>query len=313
MKRGVLLLNMGGPNNLSEVELFLRNMFADPHILPMPAPLRTFVGNRIVAARLEEAEENYRRLGGRSPLSETTWSLAARVEERCGCPVRPAMRYVPPFADAALREFAEEGVEELILFPMYPHYSTTTTLSSVEDVRERCERMGYRPAIHTVEPYYDDYDYVAIQTARIVEALDGEDPASYTLLLSAHGLPRSIVRAGDPYEKQVEANVSALRIYLRERGIIFKNIKLAYQSRVGKGAWLEPNLADVLRRPDHLRLLVFPLSFTVDNSETLFELDREHRAIAEKIGYEAYRVARCPNDRDDFARFVAKTIARVGG
>jgi len=102
MKRGVLLLNMGGPNNIEEVELFLRNMFADPHILPMAPWLRRLIGKRIVRKRLEEARENYRELGGKSPLTEITWSLAAKVEEQTGLLVRPAMRYVPPFADTAL-------------------------------------------------------------------------------------------------------------------------------------------------------------------------------------------------------------------
>ncbi len=310
MKKGLLLLNMGGPNNLDEVELFLRNMFADPRILPMSGWMRKRIGSMIVRRRLEEAQENYRELGGRSPLTQITWSLAAKVETQSGVLVRPAMRYVPPFADPALREFAEEGVEELVLFPMYPHYSTTTTLSSVEDVEERCAAMGYHPKIRVVDPYYDDYDYLAIQADRIAEAAEGIETREYDLILSAHGLPMSIIEAGDPYEKQVEANVSALKTILRCRGIIFKNIKLAYQSKVGNAAWLEPNLSDVLRQPENLKVLIFPLAFTVDNSETLFELDREHRAIAEKIGYEDYRVARCPNDGEDFAAFIAEKIGK---
>ncbi len=309
MKQGVLLLNMGGPNNLDEVEFFLRNMFADPRILPMNPWLRKRIGSMIVRKRLEEARQNYRELGGKSPLTEITWSLAAKVEELSGVPVRPAMRYVPPFADPALREFREEGVEELILFPMYPQYSTTTTLSSLEDVETRCKAMGYRPRIRVVEPYYDDYDYLTIQADRIAEAAEGIETEEYDLILSAHGLPMSIIRAGDPYEKQVEANVSALKIVLRERGMKFRQIRLAYQSKVGNAAWLEPNLSDVLRKPENLKVLIFPLAFTIDNSETLFELDREHREIAEKIGYEDYRVAGCPNDREDFARFIGAKIA----
>jgi ferrochelatase len=162
-----------------------------------------------------------------------------------------------------------------------------------------------------VEPYYDDYDYLQIQADLIVEAMEGVESREYDLILSAHGLPMSIIHAGDPYEKQVEANVSALKLVLRERGIIFKNIKLAYQSKVGNAAWLEPNLADLLRKPKNLKVLVFPLAFTIDNSETIFELDREHREIAEKIGYEDYRVARCPNDREEFARFIGANVAAL--
>jgi len=311
MKRGVLLLNMGGPNKIEEVELFLRNMFADPRILPMAPWLRRMIGRRIVRKRLHEAQENYRKLGGRSPLTEITRSLAKKVEERCGLPVRPAMRYVPPFADEALEEFRRERVEEVILFPMYPHYSTTTTLSSLDDVTARCEAMGYRPRLKPVDPYYGEEGYLSIQTALIAEAAEGIDPGEYDLILSAHGLPMSIIEAGDPYEKQVRANVSALAEMLRKQGMIFKNIKLAYQSKVGNSAWLEPDLADLLRHPESLKVLIFPLAFTVDNSETLFELDREHREIAEKIGYEDYRVAGCPNDRDDFAAFIGAGIAAM--
>ncbi|WP_292655251.1 ferrochelatase [Nitratifractor sp.] len=311
MKRGVLLLNMGGPNNIGEVELFLRNMFADANILPINPWMRRMIGNRIVRKRLKEAEENYRELGGKSPLTEITWSLAAKAEERSGLPVRPAMRYVPPFADAALREFQQEGVEELVLFPMYPHYSTTTTRSSVEDVEARCEAMGYHPQIRVIDPYYDDFDYLEIQADRIAEASQGIETKEYDLVLSAHGLPMSIIKAGDPYEKQVEANVSALKTYLKFRGLHFRNIRLAYQSKVGNAAWLEPNLADVLRRPENLNVLIFPLAFTVDNSETLFELDREHRRIAEKIGYEDYRVAACPNDSEAFAAFIAEKLGTI--
>ncbi|WP_456391995.1 ferrochelatase [Nitratifractor sp.] len=311
MKRGVLLLNMGGPNNLDEVELFLRNMFADPRILPMAAWLRRIIGGRIVKKRREEARENYRELGGKSPLTDLTWSLAQKVEERSGLPVRPAMRYVPPFASTALKEFRAEGIDEIILFPMYPHYSTTTTLSSLDDIRAQCEVLNYRPRLRVVDPYYDDYDYLKIQAALIAEAMEGAESRDYDLILSAHGLPMSIIHSGDPYEKHVEANVSALKIVLREAGIVFKNIKLAYQSKVGSAAWLEPNLADLIRRPENLKVLIFPLAFTVDNSETLFELEKEHRLIAEKIGYEEYRVARCPNDREEFADYIGAKIASL--
>jgi ferrochelatase len=311
MKRGVLLLNMGGPNTIDEVELFLRNMFADPRILPTAPWLRRIIGRRIVRKRLGEAQENYRELGGKSPLTEITWSLAQKVEERSGVPVRPAMRYVPPFASTALKEFKAEGVEELVLFPMYPQYSTTTTLSSLDDVQAQCEALDYRPDIRMIDPYYDDYGYLKIQADLIAEAMEGVDSTEYDLILSAHGLPMSIIRAGDPYEKQVEANVSALKLVLRERGVIFKNIRLAYQSKVGNAAWLEPNLADLLRRPKNLKVLIFPLAFTVDNSETIFELDREHREIAEKIGYDDYRVAKCPNDRQEFADYIGGRIAAL--
>jgi len=308
MARGILLLNMGGPNDIGEVELFLRNMFADPRILPMHPLLRRFIGKRIIKKRLHEAQENYRQLGGRSPLTVITRSLSAKVEILTGIPVRPVMRYVPPFADEALKEFQVLGIDEIIVFPMYPQYSSTTTLSSLDDLHSRMEEMRYRPEMTVIDPYYDDEMYGEIVVDRILAALGEERPEQYDLILSAHGLPMRIIASGDPYRDHVEASAALIRRLLEAQGVHFRAVTLAYQSKVGSGAWLEPNLADVLRHPRNLKVLLYPLAFTIDNSETLFELEKEHREIGQKIGYEDYRVAECPNDGDDFAHFVAERI-----
>jgi len=307
-----MLLNMGGPNSVDEVEMFLENMFADKNILTMDRFTRKLVAGIIIYKRLDDVKENFvEHLGGKSPLPTLTNRLIEKLQPKLNMPIVPAMRYVPPFATPALEQFKADGVEELILFPMYPQYSTTTTLSSVEDIEERCEALGYDPKITVVEPYYDDYDYIKMSAEKIMEALGEKDSKEYDLLLSAHGLPLSIIKAGDPYENQVEANVSALKIYLHERGIIFKNIKLVYQSKVGSSAWLEPNLVDVLRNPYHRKVLIYPLAFTVDNSETVYELDIEHREIADKIKYDDYRVAKCFNDDDAFVELIVKKVEEI--
>ena len=223
-------------------------------------------------------------------------------------PIYPAMRYVPPFADEALQKCKEDGIEELILFPMYPQYSTTTTLSSVEDIEQRCELMGYAPQITLIDPYYDDYDYIEACCEKIMDAMKGKETKEYDLLLSAHGLPLSIIKAGDPYQNQVEGNASAIKTYLTSKGVVFHEIKLVYQSKVGSSAWLEPNLVDVLRNPTHRKVLIDPLAFTLDNSETVFELDIEHREIAQKIKYEDYIVASCMNDSDKFVEMIVEKV-----
>jgi ferrochelatase len=311
MKKALLLLNMGGPNTIDEVELFLRNMFADKNILPMNPWMRKFIANIIISKRLEDVKENYRLLGGRSPLPALTAKLISKLSEKIELPVFAAMRYVPPFADKALLECRRTGIEELILFPMYPHYSTTTTHSSVEDVEVRCKEMGYEPRIHVIDPYYDDYDYIEASCAKIIEVVKGIDTGSYDLILSAHGLPMSIIKAGDPYEKEIIANVSAVKTYLYGKGIVFNEIKLAYQSKVGSSAWLEPNLADLLRNPTNRKVVIYPLAFTIDNSETVFELDIEHREIAEKMKYEDYIVVPCMNDSDAFAQLIVDRVNAV--
>jgi len=308
MKKALILLNMGGPNSIDEVELFLKNMFADKHILPMNPYLRRFVANIIITKRLEDVKENYQRLGGKSPLTGLTHQLIEKLEEKLSLPVYPAMRYVPPFADEALLKCQEEGVEELILFPLYPQYSTTTTRSSVEDIQLRAEALNYHPKIEVIAPYYDYYPFVLASVEQIIEAMRGEDTQTYDLLLSAHGLPMSIIQNGDPYEKQVEAMVSAMKMLFHQKGVVFHEIKLVYQSKVGNSAWLEPNLVDVLRNPTHRRVVIYPLAFTLDNSETLFELDIEHREIADKLHYEAYKVVPCLNDSDAFVSVVTSLV-----
>lgn len=308
MNQALLLLNMGGPNNIEEVELFLRNMFADKNILPMNPYLRRFVGNIIISKRLEEVKENYRLLGGKSPLPDLTNRLIVKLENKLEMPIFAAMRYVPPFADRALFACKEKGIDELILFPMYPQYSTTTTLSSVEDIEQRCEEMDYHPKITVIDPYYDDYDYIEASVEKIMEAMEGKNTEEYDLLLSAHGLPMSIIKAGDPYQNQVEGNVSAIRTYLACKGVHFHDIKLVYQSKVGSADWLEPNLIDVLRNPTHKKVIIYPLAFTIDNSETVFELDIEHREVAEKLKYEDYIVAKCMNDDEKFVDLIVKRV-----
>lgn len=308
MNKALFLLNMGGPNNIEEVELFLRNMFSDKNILTMNQYTRKLVAYIIITKRLEAVKENYGLLGGKSPLPKLTEDLIGKLKQHLDMPIYTAMRYVPPFADDALKQCKEDGVEELILFPMYPQYSTTTTLSSLEDIEARCKALDYRPKITMIDPYYDDYDYIEASCEKIIEAAEGKDTKEYDLLLSAHGLPISIIKAGDPYQNQVEGNASAIKIYLKERGIEFHEIKLVYQSKVGSSAWLEPNLVDVLRNPTHRKVLIFPLAFTLDNSETVFELNIEHREIAEKIKYEDYIVASCMNSSDKFVDLIVKKV-----
>jgi len=308
MNKALFLLNMGGPNSVDEVELFLENMFADKNILTMDRYTRKLVSTIIITKRLEDVKENYGLLGGKSPLLGLTKDLISKLVPKLDMPIYPVMRYVPPFADEVLKECKKNGVEELILFPMYPQYSTTTTLSSVEDVEARCAILDYAPKIKVIDPYYDDYDYIEASCEKIVEAMEGKETEAYDLLLSAHGLPLSIIKDGDPYQNQVEGNASAIKIYLKERGIKFNNIKLVYQSKVGSSAWLEPNLVDVLRNPRHRKVVIFPLAFTLDNSETVFELDIEHREIAEKIKYEDYVVASCMNDSDKFVDLIVEKV-----
>jgi ferrochelatase len=299
---------MGGPNNLDEVKLFLYNMFSDKNIIPNPF-VRPLVRTIIIKKRLNEAKETYEELGGKSPLYDLTVKLIEKLSSKVNMPIYPVMRYVPPFAKSALQECKEKGIEEILLFSLYPQYSTTTTLSSYEDVVKACDELDYHPRITFVkERYYDAPEYIMASAEKIKEALGDKESREYDLILSAHGLPVSIIEAGDPYQKEVEANVKALKTYLEDEGIHFRDVKLVYQSKVGPQQWLEPALVDTLRNPRNRKVLIYPLAFTIDNSETLFELDIEAREIAEKIKYEDFIVASCMNDSDAFVEFIAKSV-----
>lgn len=308
MSKAILLLNMGGPNSIEEVGLFLRNMFADPCILQTNTLTRKLVGSIIVKKRLSEAQKNYQAIGGKSPLLEITQKLAQKLESISGIPTLTVMRYVPPFAHDVLIELKKQNIQELILLPMYPHYSTTTTKSSVEDIYEQCKLLNFTPKITKIEHFFDNEKFIAIQAHLIEQALGSKDPKDMKLIISAHGLPLSIIQAGDPYEKHIQANTNFLSQKLIDMGIHFKEIELAFQSKVGNGTWLEPNLSDVLRNPTNLDVLLFPIAFTIDNSETVFELDIENREIAQKIGYNSYTLAKCPNDSTEFASLLATLL-----
>ncbi len=304
MKQAILLLNMGGPSNIGEVEIFLKNMFADPNIIRTNRLFRKIIGSIIVKKRLHEARENYNLIGGKSPLLDITNELAKKIEQKSGIACLPVMRYVPPFATDVLKKLQTDGIEKIILIPMYPHYSTTTTKSSIDDVIKSCKTLNYNPTIKVTKSYYNNDTFISIQAQLIIDALQSKDPSGMKLIISAHGLPLSIIKAGDPYQKQIEENSRLLQKKLKQLGINFKEVELAYQSKVGRGRWLEPNLSDILRNPTNLDVLLFPISFTIDNSETVYELDIEHREIAKKIGYNSYRVSKCPNSDDAFANFL---------
>jgi len=306
MKKGVVLLNMGGPSNLDEVDLFLKNMFNDKRILSIPSPfIRGIVAKIITSRRSPEAKKNYQAIGGKSPLLGHTQKLIDLLntidkDTYYTC----AMRYTPPFAKSAVDELKKRGIEEVRLFPMYPQYSSTTTLSSVEDFFDICEKEGYKPKIDVIHNYYYDEIYNQAIVERILEKIEERDPKSYTLIFSAHGLPQRVVDKGDPYQKEVIKNVEILKEMLEKKGVIFEEIKIGYQSKVGPMRWLEPSLEDVLKELKGRSVLIYPISFTIDNSESDFELSIEYKEIADHLGIKDYLVARCLNDSETFARAI---------
>ncbi len=308
MKSAIVLLNMGGISSLNEVEIFLKNMFHDKYILQTNFLLRKFLANIIVKKRLNEAKENLKKIGGKSPLLEISQSLAKKVASKTNLDTYCIMRYTPPFAKDVVPLLKEKGYEKIFVFSMYPHYSSTTTLSSLKDFENALKKASYFPKLKIIDRYYNDKDYIALQKKLIIEAIQTKNPKEFSLIVSAHSLPLSIIQKGDPYQKEIEQNFSLLVEALKKEGFFFKENILAYQSKVGNSKWLEPNLLDILHSPNNLKALLFPISFTIDNSETVFELAIEHKEIAKKMGYKEYIVSKVPNDSKEFVNFVSKKI-----
>lgn len=303
MKRAILLMNMGGPNNLDEVEVFLRNMFNDKRIIGAPGPIRAMIAKLITWKRKDEAKANYAALGGKSPIVAYTRQLTDALAQKVDAEVYPVMRYTPPFAADVLAQVKDAN--EIYAIPLYPHYSSTTTLSSIEDLEAAAKRLGIKAAIKTVDAYYANPSYNTAIVQRIKEALRGEDPSEYELIFSAHGLPQRVVDKGDLYQKHVRYNVFYARRALQEAGIHFYKTHLAYQSRLGPMEWIRPYLEDKLAALTKKKVILYPIAFTVDNSETEFELDVEYKEKAEELGIQTYRVAKAPNDHPEFVECLA--------
>ena len=303
-KEAVVLLNMGGPNNLEEVEVFLRNMFADKNILTMKsALLRKFVGGMIVFTRTESSQEIYRQLGGKSPLVGHTKKLVAKLQERLGenVIVDFAMRYTPPFACEVVERLNTAEVDKIYLIPLYPQYSTTTTKSSLEDFEACYHDKGADALLVERKHFFENEKYNRAIIERIKESVGDDAYRDFDIIFSAHGLPKKIVDAGDVYEKHVNRHVEILKEMMEKEGMDFHATHLAYQSKVGRMEWLTPSLEDKLASVRNRGVVIFPIAFTIDNSETDFELDVEYREIAQEMGFKEYRVAKCPNDSELFA------------
>ncbi len=301
MKPALLLLNMGGPEDTAQIRLFLKNMFNDKNILGIPQPIRALVAWLITTRRLPHAQANYAKIGGKSPLPELTRQLVAKLQTALPeVEIAYAMRYTPPRIEGVLHELQAAGVTDICLLPLYPQYSVTTTGSSLEDVALALEGMNYNPTLHTVARFYDHPDYIATVAQTIAQALNGSDASEFELIYSAHGLPQKVIDRGDPYEREVTRSCDAVTAKLTQSDIRFNATHLAYQSKVGPMKWLEPSLESTLETMPGKKVIIVPIAFTIDNSETDFELAIEYREVAEQIGLSDYRVCRCPNDSDPF-------------
>ena len=314
----IVLFNLGGPDRPEAVRPFLRNLFSDPAILRVGPLLRPFLARLIASRRAGPASRNYALLGGSSPLLRETQEQARaleaalpELEARCFI----AMRYWHPMSEQVAKEVAAWRPSEVLLLPLYPQFSTTTTGSSTAAWRDAAARAGLVAPVTTICCYPDDPGYVGAIAAQVRHAWDQARAAvppqtGLRVLFSAHGLPESIVRAGDPYEMQIRASVAAV---LAAMGIAGLDSAICFQSRATPQRWLSPSTEEEIERAarDGVAVLVVPIAFVSDHSETLVELDIEYRELAEKSGVPGYFRAPVPNADPAFIAALAGLVRRA--
>lgn len=318
-QNAVILLNLGGPDTLSAVEPFLVNLFSDPDIFRIP--LGTVVQKplaRVIARwRAPRVAEHYRKIGGGSPILAHTRMQAQRLAEKLApgldAAVYIGMRYWPPFIREALDRAVQEGARRLILLPLYPQFSFTTTGSSLREVERLIEEKRLTSIERvTIRSYPDHPLYIQAVGERIAEALRefcDDELMQWGLIFSAHGVPVRFIADGDPYLVETQRSVAAVLDHLRHRPEIAPAVSrartvLSFQSKVGPLKWLEPTTVDAVKRLAEEgieNLLVVPISFVSDHVETLYELDIEVREIAHRCGIKKFVLARALNDSETFA------------
>ena len=313
-KIGVVLFQLGGPDSLEAIEPFLYNLFCDPDIIDFPFAriARQPLARLISATRARHVRHHYAEIGGRSPILEFTRrqarALEATLRHDFDARVVVAMRYWHPFTAAAVQELRRHQPEEVVLLPLYPQYSRTTTGSSLNEWKRQFQPNGWNPRVHTVTEFHDDAGYIGALVASVHESLARFDnPAEVDMVFSAHSVPISVIDAGDPYQRQIERTVDLVWSQGRWPG----RRHLCYQSKVGASKWLQPSMHTTLRRlasQGSRRVLVIPVSFVSDHVETLHEIDIEHRAQALALGIPEYHMVPGLNDAPRFIGVLGELV-----
>jgi ferrochelatase len=314
VKIAVVLFNLGGPDNLDAVKPFLRNLFSDPAIIRVPAFLRVFLARLIAARRAPTARAIYSKIGGRSPILEETQTQAGALEavladKGLDAKCFIAMRYWRPFTAQAVAAVRAYGADRIVLLPLYPQYSTATTQSSRDIWAKDAKNQKLETPTCEICCYPTENGFIAAAASRIRDEMAKQKPGlTYRLLLSAHGLPKRVIEAGDPYQWQVEQSAAAI---VNALGIEDLDWSVCYQSRVGPLEWIGPSTEEEIKRAgaDGTGVIVFPIAFVSEHSETLVELDMEYAELAEHSGVAHYLRAATVRDHPDYIAALAGLIS----
>jgi protoporphyrin/coproporphyrin ferrochelatase len=319
-RTAVILFQLGGPDSLDAIEPFLFNLFMDPDIIDFPLarfvrrPLARFISSR----RSKKVAANYSAIGGKSPINELTLAQAAALEtelnNRFPASVFVAMRYWNPLTSVAAERVRSDQFGTIILLPLYPQYSITTSGSSINEWNRQLKRLGIKDVRQEIiHHFYNNPDYIGAIVELITNAysrFEGVPPEEIHLLFSAHGVPVSIIERGDPYQNHVEATV---RLVL-ERGGWTSPHTLCYQSKVGPAQWLKPSLNETIDRlgsEGAKNVLVVPIAFLTDHIETLHEINIETRHRAKELGIEKFEMTPGLNSHPGLIKALADEVTRA--
>jgi protoporphyrin/coproporphyrin ferrochelatase len=314
---GIVLFQLGGPDTLDAIQPFLFNLFCDPDIIDFPFARigRRPLAKLISTTRAKKVEHHYSVIGGGSPIRRFTESQARALENELssmGVNARcfVAMRYWHPFTAEAVQRLKEANCDEVVLLPLYPHYSSTTVGSSLNEWNRHFKEDI---PVHRVQSFYRDPNYLDALIEKIDEAL-GRFPVAHPpeIVFSAHSLPQSIIDRGDPYQKEIEETVDLLM----SRGGWPNRHRLCYQSKVGASKWLQPSLHRTLRdlAAEQVRdVCIVPVSFVSDHVETLGEIDHEAREEAAELGFRQFEMTSGLNDSPKFIGALASLVLQAAG
>jgi ferrochelatase len=320
-KIAVVLFNLGGPDSQEAVQPFLYNLFKDPAIFRLPAffrlPLAKFVSSR----RTEKAKGIYQKMGGKSPILELTQQQAEALEKKLNeskqaeagdiYKVFITMRYWHPMSEHTVLQVKYWKPDRVILLPLYPQFSTTTTASSVKDWNERCKMDALDVPTQTVCCYPTEETFIHAHTIALKSVYDqAKQYGKPRILFSAHGLPKKVIQDGDPYQWQVEQTVEAVK---KELAIPDIDSVVCYQSRVGPLEWIKPNTEDEILRAakEGIPTVVVPIAFVSEHSETLVELDIEYKELFEHNGGKQYFRVPALGSQKEYIESLAKICMNV--
>jgi len=311
MKKTVILFNLGGPDKLESVEPFLFNLFNDPAIISIPSFLRYPLAKLISKRRAPIAKNIYKEIGNKSPILKLTIDQAKSLEnslaEKGDYKCFVVMRCWHPRATNVIKKVKEYNPEEVILLPLYPQFSASTSGSSINEWNDLCKKENYKVKTKTICCYPTENNFIESHANLVKKIIKNLKNKNFKLLFSAHGLPKNKIKKGDPYQWQVEQTVEGIMSKLSNKNLDYI---ISYQSRVGPLKWIGPSTDEVIIKysKEKKGIVIVPVAFVSEHSETLVELDIEYKKLAEKNGCSFYKRVAALGIEENFIKGLTELV-----